>query len=104
MPWWSWLLIWGVLVAGLFVVLIWCAVALYRKAVTTLRALEALNDQVSSVDLDVPSVCASFSPAVFADSAVVLRNIEQNRADRAHRSQVRRDARIVRGKLMRNAR
>ena len=104
MPWWSWLLIWGVLVTGLIAVLIWCAVALFRKAVTTLHALEALNDQVSSVDLDVPSVCASFVPAVFADSAVLLRNVEQNRADRGHRSQVRRDARIVRGKLFPTAR
>ncbi|TFD57792.1 hypothetical protein E3T39_13525 [Cryobacterium suzukii] len=104
MPWWSWLLIWGVLVAGLFTVLGWYAMTLYRKAVTTLRALELLSDQVSAVDLVAPSVSVSFVPAVFADAAVVLRNVEQNRADRSHRNQVRRDARIVRGKLMRNAR
>ena len=104
MPWWSWFLIWSVLVAGLLVVLGWCAVMLYRKALTTLRAIEVLSDQVCAVDLVVPSVSVSFNPAVFADAAVVLRNVEQNRADRSHRSQVRRDARIVRGKLMRNAR
>ena len=104
MPGWSWLLIWGVLAVGLLVVLSWYAVALYRKAITTLRALEALSNQISAVDLDVPSVSASFTPAVFADPAVMLRNVEQNRTDRTHRSQIRRDARIVRGKLMRNAR
>jgi len=104
MPWWSWLLIWGVLVLGLFVVLIFFAVVLYRNSLGTLRAAEALNDQLLAVERDLPPTVSPFSPAVFADSAVLLHDVELRRADRAHRRQLRRDARIVRGKLLRNAR
>ncbi|TFD67841.1 hypothetical protein [Cryobacterium ruanii] len=104
MPWWSWLLIWCVLTLGLCAVLGWFAVALYRKARGTLQALEFLSDQVSAIDFDLSTATSSFGSAVFADSAVLLHNVEQHRAERTHRRQLRRDRLIVRGKLMRTAR
>ena len=104
MPWWSWLLIWSGLVVILLTVLGWFAVALYRKALGTLRAVEALSDQVSAVDLDLPPDSVLFTPAVFADSAVLFHNVEQRRGEQAHRRQLRRDARILRGKLMHKTR
>ena len=104
MPWWSWLLIWSGLVFILLAVLSWFAVALYRKSLGTLRALEALSDQVSAVDLDLPPYSVPFTPAVFADAAVLFQNVEQRRGDRVHRRQLRRDARILRGKLLHKTR
>ena len=104
MPWWSWLLIWSGLVLILLAVLGWFAVALYRKSLVTLRALEAFNDQVSAVDLDLPPDSVPFTPAVFADSALLFHNVEQRRGDQAHRRQLGRDARILRGKLLNKTR
>ena len=100
MPWWSWLLIWSGLLSILLAVLGWFAVALYRKSLGTLRAVEALSDQVSAVDMGLPPDSVPFTPAVFADSAVLFHTVERRRGDQAHRRQLRRDARILRGKLL----
>jgi hypothetical protein len=105
MPWWSWLLIWSALILVFVGVLVWFAFTFYRTVRHLMLALEALSDQVVAVDI----ARASLAPekralAVFADPALLLYDVEQRRADRAHRRQVRRDARIVRGKLVRNAR
>ncbi|MCY7404360.1 MAG: alkaline shock response membrane anchor protein AmaP [Cryobacterium sp.] len=104
MPWWSWALIWTGLALILLAVLGWFAVALYRKSLGTLSAVVALSDRVSSVDLDLPLGSAPFTAAVFADSAELVRKVEQHRVERTHRRQLRRDARIMRGKLIPNAR
>ena len=104
MPWWSWLLIWSGLALVLLGVLTWFAVQLYRKALGTLQAFEALSDQVAGLSWDSSSPPALFKPAVFADLKRLRREVEQRRAERTHRRQMRRDGLIVRGKLMRNAR
>ena len=104
MPWWSWLLIWCVLVLVLLAVLGWFAFALYRQARGTLRALESLTDQVSAIDLDLSAATPPLDAAIFADATVLLHVVEQRRVEHAGRRQLRRDAMIVRGKLMRNAR
>ena len=104
MPWWSWLLIWTVLTLGFLAVLGWFAVSLFRQARGTLRALESLQEQLPTGEYDPPAAAPTRIPAVFADLAVLLGRVEQLRAERTHRNQVRRDARIVRGKLMRHAR
>ncbi|MDJ0377701.1 hypothetical protein [Cryobacterium sp. PH31-L1] len=104
MPWWSWLLIWTVLTLGLLAVLSWFAVSLFRTARGTLQALESFHGQLPTGEFDRPTAASVGVPAVFADSAVLLGRVEQLRAERTHRSQVRRDARIVRGKLLGHAR
>ena len=104
MPWWSWLLIWSLLALGLLVVFGLCARTLFGKAMGTLRALESLGDQISALDCDQTPTTASISPAIFADAAVLRGNIERAGVERAHRRQLRRDALIVRGKLLSNAR
>ena len=104
MPWWSWLLIWSGLVLGLLAVLSWFGVALYRQARGTLLALESLSDQVSAVDLDLAATRPPFTAAAFADATVLRHHLEQRRVERTRRRQLRRDALIVRGKLMRNVR
>jgi len=104
MPWWSWLLIWCALVLMLLAVLSWFAVALYRKSLSTLRALQVLSDQITDLDADLPPRSKPFQPAIFADAGVLRANVEQRRTQREHRGQLRRDARIRRGKLLQNAR
>ncbi|SEN03321.1 hypothetical protein E3O25_01105 [Cryobacterium sp. TMT1-3] len=104
MPWWSWLLLWCGLVLGLISVLTWCAVVLYRKALGTLRAGEALTARIFELDSDPTHPAATFTPAVFTDLAELRENVEQQRVERTRRREVRRDALIVRGKLMRNVR
>ena len=104
MPWWSWLLIWCGLAIGLLAVLSWLAVALYRQARGTLRALESLSDHVSAIDLDLSAATAPFAAAAFADATVLLHDVEERRVERTRRRQLRRDALIERGKLMRHTR
>jgi len=104
MMWWAWLLIWSLLTLGFLGVLAWCSIRLFRKALGTLKAMEDLGNQVAAIDLDVAANPPPFTPAIFADSAVLLFNIKQRRSQRAHRRQQRRDASILRGKLMRNTR
>ena len=100
MPWWSWILIWTVLVAGLIGLLALFAVRLFRKAMGTLAALEELGDQVSELDLDSESPAAPFSAAVFQDRKSLAAAIYSARIERAHRRALRRDFAISRGKLL----
>lgn len=104
MPWWSWVLIWSLLGLGLVSVLGWFAVRLFRQAMSTLRALEALADQVTAIDRDLSSASRGFTPAIFSDVATLRSDIEHQRAERAYRRQQGRDALIARGKLKRNIR
>ncbi|WP_104178185.1 hypothetical protein [Cryobacterium sp. Y50] len=104
MPWWSWLLIWSGLTLGSLAVLVWSGLRLYRKSLGALCAFEALADQVAALNVDVSPRPEEFRPAVFMDLAGLRHEVEQREAERVHRRQVRRDGRIVRGKLIGNAR
>ena len=104
MPWWSWLLIWSALTFALLGLLLWFAVSLYRKALRALRALEAVSGQVAELTTDSSLEPETFRPAVFTDLTLLHDSLTQQRAERAHRRQVRRDEWIVRGKLMRKGR
>ncbi len=104
MAWWSWVLIWSGLVLVLIGVLAWFGYALFRKAVRTMEALEALAEQVAGLELapEAPPL-PRFRPAVFEETADVLLAVEQGRAERRHRRQLRRDRLVARGKLLQHA-
>ena len=104
MPWWFWLLIWSGLTLGSLALLVWFGVRLYRKSFGALCAFEALGEQIAALNVDVSPRPEQFRPAVFTDLALLRHELEQREVERLHRRQVRRDGRIVRGKLMRNAR
>jgi hypothetical protein len=101
MPWWSWLVIWTVLVLGLLGMLALFAVSLFRKVMAAGREISELAAKAdvlsgqSSQLADPP-----FRTAVFADAA----QLGDERADalvaRAFARQARRDARVKRGKLL----
>jgi hypothetical protein len=104
MPWWSWVVIWVVLVGALLGMLAWFAVRLFRKAMTVGGALSDLGDQISQLDADVDELSPDrFSPAVFAERDDLALTVEQGREQRAHRRQERRDLAVNRGKLLRHA-
>jgi flagellar biosynthesis/type III secretory pathway M-ring protein FliF/YscJ len=103
-PWWSWVIIWVVLVAALLGMLAWFAVRLFRKLMTAADALGDLGDQLAQLDEAVDELApATFSPAIFADREELALDVERNRDRRAHRRQERRDLAINRGKLLRHA-
>ena len=96
----------------LLLVLAACAVLLFRKLMTLAEAVSRLGDRVDTALADgaepVPSVNPDggpgpLLPAVFQNPFTLAAHVEQQRAERLLRRQQRRDARIVRGKLLRNA-
>jgi hypothetical protein len=103
-PWWSWVIIWALLVLGLLGMLAWFAVVLFKKLMVTMRALGELGDQLAALDVRLDGLGEErFRPAIWADRASLALEIERGRAARQRRRQERRDARIARGKLIRQA-
>jgi len=103
-PWWSWVIIWTLLVLGLLGMLAWFAVALFRKLMAAMHALGELGDQLAALDVQMGDLGEErFRPAIWSDRAALALEIERTRAARLHRRQERRDARVARGKLIRHA-
>jgi hypothetical protein len=103
-PWWSWVIIWAVLLAALFGMLAWFAVRLFRKLMTAADALAHLGEQLAGLDAQVDDLAPdTFTPAVFANRSELAEEIERGRYRRAHRRQERTDLAINRGKLLRHA-
>lgn len=104
MPWWSWVVIWVVLVLGLLGMLAFFAVHLFRKLMAAGTEASALIEKTEVLSSRVDEVDdAVFRSAVFADAAVLHDEHEQAKADRVVARQLRRDARVRRGKLLVNA-
>lgn len=104
MPWWSWVIIWSLLVLGLLGMLAWFAVVLFKKLMRTMRALAELGDQLAALDAHVDDLRQErFRPAIWDDRASLALEIERGRAARQRRRQERRDAQVARGKLIRQA-
>lgn len=101
MPWWSWLVIWTVLVLGLLGMLAYFAWSLFRKLMAAGREATALLEKAEILQSRVDDLREEpFHPAVFADAAELRRERTQARADREFAKQARRDARVRRGKLL----
>jgi hypothetical protein len=101
MPWWSWLVIWTVLVLGLLGMLGFFAWWLFRKVVAAAREASALLDAAEALNVRAEELREGpFRTAVFADPAQLRRERTQARADKAFAKQARRDARVRRGKLL----
>ncbi len=106
MPWWSWVLIWVGLAALLVLVLVICAVLLFRKLMALGDAVSHLGDQIDAATAAgqrVPSSPAGTLPAIFQNPWSLSMQVEERRSERLLRRQRSRDRRVVRGKLFRNA-
>lgn len=104
MAWWSWIVIWGVLVVLALGMLVWLAYRLFRKFLGTLEALGGLADQVSELGANVDALQPErLEPAIFANRHVLSAARQRRRAERAHERQARRDRLIRQGKLLQRA-
>jgi hypothetical protein len=104
MPWWSWLLIWSVLVLGLLGMLAWFGYALFRKLMGALKALEELGNQVARLGPAADEAAPyKFRPAVFRDLHELVHAAGVARNARDRRRQLRRDRFIARSKLFAQA-
>jgi hypothetical protein len=104
MPWWSWVVIWAVLVLGLLGMLAFFAWWLFRKVMAAGREASALIEKAEILSRRSDDMrYAEFHNAVFADSDVLRAEREQAGADRQVARQARRDRRVRRGKILVNA-
>lgn len=101
MPWWSWLLIWTVLVLGLLGMLAFFAWWLFRKLMAAAREASALLEKTEVLQGRADALQEeAFHSAVFADAARLAAERAQAKAEKAYAKQARRDARVRRGKLL----
>ncbi|GAA1444292.1 hypothetical protein [Leifsonia poae] len=104
MPWWSWIVIWVVLVLALLGMLAFFAVRLFRKLMAAAAEVSALADKAQILSQRAEELReAPFRAAVFQDAEELREAREQAIAERSVARQARRDARVRRGKLLVNA-
>jgi hypothetical protein len=100
MAWWSWLLIWGVLGLAFVGMLVWFGFRLFRKVMAVAAELSDLLDKTQLLESQAEELRETIAPAVFDDPAELSAAREQKRADNERRRQIRRESRVLRGKLL----
>jgi hypothetical protein len=104
MPWWSWLVIWGVLVLSLLGMLALFAVWLFRKLMATGAEVSDLAEKAEILSRRAEELRdPPFHASVFDDASVLRGERELAKAGRATARQARSDARVRRGKLLTSA-
>lgn len=102
MPWWSWLVIWVVLVLALLGMLALLGYRLFVKAMGTMRALGELAEktEVLSTRFDDDAGEPVFRPAALGPAREYAQRWEDRRARSATIRHTRREERVRRGKLL----
>lgn len=106
MPGWSWFLIWGVLLVALVLVVVLLGRRAWRKVRATLDAYDELSRTTDELGRaldgleDATAKLAARERAVFGDRDDYSFAWGLRWAERAHRRQARRDARVSRGRLL----
>lgn len=105
MPWWSWLIIWTVLVAGLLGMLVYFAISLFRRFLGIYEEFSVLMEHAEELSATGDALRAPppRPPAIFGDRAELELEVERLRHERLIRKQLRRDARIRRAKMISTA-
>ncbi|KGJ72647.1 hypothetical protein GY21_13875 [Cryobacterium roopkundense] len=103
---------WGLLATLLVATLAGLGFMLFRKAMRTAHALDALGRQLAAVDIDGDdrggdgrggAALPAFRSAVLQDPTPLRFAAEMHTSNRRHRRQVRRDELIAQGKLFTHA-
>lgn len=101
MAWWAWLIIWAVLVLGLFGMLALLGLRLYRKLRAALGALEELGEKVAQLNENVEKLDPDHPDrAIALGYAEISRRHDIRRDRRSESREGRRMARLARGKLL----
>ena len=101
MPWWSWVVIWAVLVLGLLGMLAYFGWSLFRKVMAAAREAGALMEKAAILSQRSGDMrYTEFHSAVFEDPDALRAEREQAIADRRVARQARRDQRVRRGKIL----
>ncbi|MFD1713313.1 hypothetical protein ACFSBZ_02405 [Amnibacterium flavum] len=99
MPWWSWVVIWGILVLALLAVLAASGWMLFRKAMTAAEALGQLVDQADRLDVARSELDPEhFVPAAIRPHSEVSAEYEVIAEARTARRQARHEKRLARGR------
>jgi hypothetical protein len=101
MHWWSWILIWLALAILLVATLVFFGWRLFRKGVAVIEELEQLTEKVDLLQRNVDELSLETPPNAILDgySAVANRR-DRQKSRRASMRQLRRDARMQRGRLI----
>ncbi|MCX7521563.1 hypothetical protein OSC27_04625 [Microbacterium sp. STN6] len=101
MPWWSWIVIWGVLVFALLALLAWQAVRLFSKL---MHAADELGDLLGKAEAlgaaSEPMRREPRHPAIFADARALADERRTRAGERRRARQILRDARIQQARLL----
>jgi hypothetical protein len=101
MHWWSWILIWlglAILLVGTLAFFGW---RLFRKGVAVVDELERLTDKVDLLQRNVDELSVEKPRNAILDGYSAVANRRDREAERrASMRQLRRDARLARGRLI----
>jgi hypothetical protein len=101
MPWWSWIVIWsslGLLAAATLVLL---GYRIVMKVMTMFSALGDLADKTELLEAQTDALINEQArSAVFADPAELASVRRAQKTERRRRRQMRRELRVLRGKIM----
>ncbi len=101
MPFWSWIIIWVVLVLALLGMFAFFGYRLFRKLMVSFDALGELTDKAALLDAASEELREqAFQPAVFADTGALSHERQLAKAARLRRRQARREKRVERGRLL----
>lgn len=105
MAWWSWVLIWGVLLLGLLAMLVLLLWRLFRKGLLVLEELSALLARSGELDAAADALAGArvdeeFEPAVLQKRAEVATLRAELVRLRARRKEAHRKVRVRRGKVL----
>lgn len=101
MPWWSWVVIWAVLVLGLLGMLGYLGYRLFVKFLAVLEALGELGDKLELLEEHGEALAdPPFRSAVFEDASVPAARWHERRRAARERRQLRREQRVAQGRLL----
>ena len=102
MPWWSWVVIWVVLVLAMLGMLAWFGWWLFKKGMVAMSALGELAGRLELLDAASQKLSPEkpFVPAILRDRDEVRHAHAALAQLRAERKERRRDARRARGRLL----
>jgi hypothetical protein len=101
MQWWAWLVIWGGLVLVALALFAWLVYRIVTKSIAAFSALGELVEKADLLGARAEEIADEHRLlAIFEDAGDVAADVHAARVRRQYRRQMRREARVLRGKLL----